>query len=1097
MTIDRRKCRMLCVFIFICLNTIPVNIMCQEDLLPSVSLLESWSQNISNHLIDLLDTSTHFQELKQNYETSSYTTEEINGGTLLEEVASAWEEMLELKMEAVKNIVENLEESSKHYEYDPNIEPKNVTFKNSKNFTDDIVVEYNELFRSLVNTSFSSIQIPTDIFEEDPDILNSIRATDSVDEVFIKNAQRDDKLIWQYFGSATGFYRSYPATEEGGTTLLPYNRQWYIQATSSPKNVMILIDTSGSTYGMTLEVIKVSVSKALDTLGNDDYVMVAEFNQEATIVGCFETFVQANLRNKQLLKDHVQNLNASGQVSFDNALSFAFKHFEDFKVTEDKDAKDNNNQGANCIRAIMIFTDGGREMARETLEERNKDENGNRWVRIFVYNVGTDSMVPSDGVKSMACENDGFFSNIRSFGAVRLTTLDYVPVLSRPMVLSDEKNFQWSDIYLDALGLGMMTTLTQPVYSKTKNGSLTEELLGVVGTDITTKNMAETVPQRKPSYNAIFNRPIGPEGYAFGINRNGYILLHPRLKAEFGGLGDVENQTLGYLSDPPNVDFLEVEFEDDQKIQLRKQMIDGKTGSETFSTFVMSSDERYVEEVDMTYSFTFINKTTFSVALAQPFFDLVQFAPIITGTEQRRANTALSPEHQKEHVVLIAPWSFCESLKAETNDTSQVYQAIDDPDVNSCDMEAINKLWGDALTTSDWVENITRNEAYNGSSPLGIRSIFVATQGGLSRFAPESSLDTEEAQRAKQDPWEQNYYRRPLYKPDTYIFSVPYNDGQGLNNESVLDITASKAIHINRKWSPAVVGAILNAQTFEEFWLPKTMQGENGLDGAYCFQNTSAQHCYLLDDGGFIISTSAEDVKSDVGRFFGEVDGRVMQSLVNNNVYAKHTSFDFQAACPFIAETASPGIRSAFVPSFSYLANLWWWMFSAMWNMVTHTMYDLIVFGITEPSIVTAQTAAEGKNVSCIMTQTQYAFGESAVNMTGIETCSHRNSPKECDRRWFSAQVSKTNLLLLFVNPRCPTSECAKITVRQVPQEASAQETNPCFVTPRYRRRPPENCYDYNPNESSICSKGVSVTIPRSFTVTLLLLGLASRYLSY
>ncbi|PIK56145.1 putative voltage-dependent calcium channel subunit alpha-2/delta-1-like, partial [Apostichopus japonicus] len=172
--------------------------------------LESWSQNISNHLIDLLDTSTHFHELKQNYETSSYTTEEINGGTLLEEVASAWEEMLELKMEAVKNIVENLEESSKHYEYDPKIEPKNVTFVNSKNFTDDIVVEYNELFRSFVNVSYSSIQIPTDIYEGDPDILNSIRATDSVDEVFVKNAQRDDKLIWQYFGSATGFYRSYP-----------------------------------------------------------------------------------------------------------------------------------------------------------------------------------------------------------------------------------------------------------------------------------------------------------------------------------------------------------------------------------------------------------------------------------------------------------------------------------------------------------------------------------------------------------------------------------------------------------------------------------------------------------------------------------------------------------------------------------------------------------------------------------------------------------------------------------------------------------------------------------------------------------------------
>lgn len=32
---------------------------------------------------------------------------------------------------------------------------------------------------------------------------------------------------------------------------------------------------SGSTYGMTLEITKVSVSKALDTLGNDDFVNVA------------------------------------------------------------------------------------------------------------------------------------------------------------------------------------------------------------------------------------------------------------------------------------------------------------------------------------------------------------------------------------------------------------------------------------------------------------------------------------------------------------------------------------------------------------------------------------------------------------------------------------------------------------------------------------------------------------------------------------------------------------------------------------------------------------------------------------------------------
>lgn len=40
-------------------------------------------------------------------------------------------------------------------------------------------------------------------------------------------------------------------------------------------------------------------------------------------------------------------------------------------------------------------------------------------------------------------------------------------------------------------------------------------------------------------------------------------------------------------------------------------------------------------------------------------------------------------------------------------------------------------------------------------------------------------------------------------------------------------------------------------------------------------------------------------------------------------VLRRHTSFDFQAACPFIAETASPGIRSAFVVSDIDLRILW------------------------------------------------------------------------------------------------------------------------------------------------------------------------------
>lgn len=1084
------------MFIFICLTFITsLTVLSQEsdgDNLPSLGIVRTWAENISQSIIEELDGATAFESLKTAYANSAFEKREINGSELLQSVADRWEEMLQLKMKAVEKIVDVLEESYRNYTYNPAIKLENVSFVNSKNFSkDNITVKYEELFLSEVNLNFSSIQVPTDIYEGDPEILNSILASDPVDEVFRQNAADDEELIWQYFGSAKGFYRSYPAKQWVSSTVFDQydvrRRGWYIQATSSPKNIMILIDVSGSTFGMTLEVIKVSVSKALDTLGNDDYVMVAKFNKECVnIESCegFQTFVQANLRNKEHLKEKVQQLEAKGQVDFDEALRFAFDRFKEFEKKElENEAK--KNVGANCIRAIMIFTDGGRDMGREILEAENR-RNGEPWVRIFVYNVGTDSMVPSDGVKAMACENKGFFSNIRSFGAVRLTTLDYVPVLSRPMVLSNQKNFQWSDIYLDALGLGMMTTLTYPVYNQSKDGTPSEELLGVVGTDITTKNMAETVPQRKPAYNSLFSDHIGPEGYAFGINTNGYILLHPRLKAE-----------LGYLSDPPNVDFLEVEFEDENKIKLRKDMINGKTGSETFKTFIMSNDERYVEEVEMTYSYTFINNTTFSVALAQPFFDLVQFAPDFSENiqQQREALTRLAPaDNQGQVQVLIAPWDFCESVTSTNKTTEEIYDIIIRLDKETCDTEAIDKLFADAWITSEWVKNIDITAIDEQSLITGV---FLATQGGLSRFFPNDILQTEEEKRQKQDPWEQDYYRRPLYKENTYVFSVPYNNGSGSGADKNVTITVSKAIHLNRTNTPAVVGAFLNADVFDFFWKNRTFQANNEFEKEYCHSTSDKPHCYLLDDGGFIIATSLESdgsSYSDVGRFFGEVDGRIMEDLKEREVFKVKESFDYQAACPYIQPKASSGPRMAFVPSVTDMINFNMWLASAAWTFITHTLYDLLVFGVTQPTFIEAQAAPAASNVSCIKLQTQYYFGEKSSD--NDEVYCARDSKRECERRWYSARVANTNLLLLLVNAKCGKDVCSEVVVKQVPRDPDPKDIDPCkdAENPRYRKRPPEQCYDFHQNESSICTSGASIVLSGPLVFILFLLLMASHH---
>ena len=43
-----------------------------------------------------------------------------------------------------------------------------------------------------------------------PEILNTIKWTQSLDEVFVNNWKEDPSLKWQYFGSETGVLRTYP-----------------------------------------------------------------------------------------------------------------------------------------------------------------------------------------------------------------------------------------------------------------------------------------------------------------------------------------------------------------------------------------------------------------------------------------------------------------------------------------------------------------------------------------------------------------------------------------------------------------------------------------------------------------------------------------------------------------------------------------------------------------------------------------------------------------------------------------------------------------------------------------------------------------------
>jgi len=61
------------------------------------------------------------------------------------------------------------------------------------------------------------------------------------------------------------------------------NRKWYIQAATSPKNVVILVDVSGSMKGLRLTIARQTVSSILDTLGDDDFFNIIAVSKQMCI----------------------------------------------------------------------------------------------------------------------------------------------------------------------------------------------------------------------------------------------------------------------------------------------------------------------------------------------------------------------------------------------------------------------------------------------------------------------------------------------------------------------------------------------------------------------------------------------------------------------------------------------------------------------------------------------------------------------------------------------------------------------------------------------------------------------------------------------
>uniref|UniRef100_A0A8C1BC49 Calcium channel, voltage-dependent, alpha 2/delta subunit 1a n=1 Tax=Cyprinus carpio carpio TaxID=630221 RepID=A0A8C1BC49_CYPCA len=664
-----------------------------------------------------MDAETGIQKLQEIFLQFQrhYDVKQNNASQLVSKAAREIKNLLANRSKALEALATAAENLQKEHQWKDDLD---FDINDTESHQNRVKAEFKEdpVFKRPVSYNTTAVHIPTDIYEGSTIILNELNWTAALDEVFKKNWENDPSLLWQVFGSATGLARYFPASPWVDTRSTPNKidlydvrrRPWYIQGAASPKNMLILVDASGSVSGLTLKLIRTSVSEMLETLSDDDYVNIVSFNNSAKSVACFENLVQANVRNKKILKEAVQKITANGTTDYKIGFKEAFEQLSSMNVTR-----------ASCNKIIMLFTDGGEDRASEIFEEYNPDKE----VRIFTFSVGQHNYDKTP-IQWMACNNKGYYYEIPSIGAIRINTQEYLDVLGRPMVKEDKKakTVQWTNVYVDALELGLVITGTLPVFNKTSTRNSQDKnklILGVMAVDVSLDDIKRLTP----------HYTLGPNGYYFAIDPNGYVLLHPNLQPK-----DLKSQ------EPVTLDFLDAELEDEMKVEVRQTKMAFKPLS-----VILFLLQRYIDRGIRTYSWGPVNDTDYRSE--KPFF----------------SESLQVGKFEEYGYTLIAPRDYCTDLKAQSDNITQFLidfnEYIDTKTPNNPLCEYLLELSG-LLVQIQSSEFISR---------------FVATDGGVTRVYPASAGSewTEQA-----ETYKSSFYKRSLDN-DVYIFTSAPNANNG------------------------------------------------------------------------------------------------------------------------------------------------------------------------------------------------------------------------------------------------------------------------------------------------------------------------------
>ncbi|XP_064542057.1 voltage-dependent calcium channel subunit alpha-2/delta-3 isoform X1 [Drosophila montana] len=967
-----------------------------------------WASQFGDELFLLAQKITKSQQIKEKYKGYNARVELKNGSELIKSITANVGKMLARKMDAVRCIQEKAESVNENFEFNQTYAETNFTYYSSKysafngNSSEQLEPneeEYAYMYRDMmlnpdthfynisVDTEHSSVHVPSNVWDRAPHVLKTIQWSEQLDEVFRQNYQSDPALSWQYFGSDTGILRHYPAAQWTDSrankldadTYDCRKRSWYIETATCSKDIVILLDHSGSMTGHRHHVAKFTIRSILDTFSNNDFFTIFRYSSEVQgIIPCFkDALVQATPENIDVFNSAIAELeDPEGYANLTLAYEHAFQILRNYYINR------RCNETSTCNQAIMLVTDGVAGNTTDVFEKYNwgDGENGTSRmnVRIFTYLLGKEVTKVRE-IQWMACLNRGYYSHVQTLDEVHEEVLKYVDVIATPLVLQNEQHPPtWTHAFTDKTYDPMNSTERRPrlmiavgvpafdrSYLHENSTRKRARLLGVAGTDLPVEDIDKlTLPYK-----------LGVNGYSFVVSNNGYMLLHPDLRP----IGSNGKMNPNYNS----IDFTEVEhlFEDQNPrepgqsiLNLRSAMVHHEANEFRDIPVKFHYDKmRRVSEEKQDYFFAPLPNTPFTLGIVMPSEygkTWIKVGDEVDKNKHMKVN--ISEFFIGENWKVHPDWVYCKyhyleghEFKTPEAELREFLEKMmkpdwkwpeqyaedesdwdDKDDLNCgrktlgddayyCNKELVHLLIFDAKVTNfsygEW--KFQNDQERQLIERFGATLRFVATMSGLTRWQfifGEVEVDTDrEFGDYHTTAIDETWYKSAILQhhqenTESFVYSVKhYNDPL---EDSDLKVTASHAIfpRDGGKEAPAcVVGfQFSHARMWERFF---NITAVDNCNNCLPICTDDDVDCSVIDNNAYIVV--GQNINT-TGKFFGEFHGDVMAAMVQKGIFKSIEVYDYQGLCK--VEPTTPSDAHSLLHPLQVLGLAWKWLIAQL-----------------------------------------------------------------------------------------------------------------------------------------------------------------------